>query len=147
MRTLALCLLFLCHYAVADTIDHYMSIASNIPKMEMKADAQSQTWARSARNVLIITCESIAETMTQANKYAQKEGSPFFCLSDNKPLSANLLDELIQQTYKELPGPPSQKDKMTVSEIAWTAVRKHFPCKQSSNYAKQMKHVNALLAH
>ncbi len=33
----------------ADTIDHFINIANNIPQMEMKADPQSQAWARSAR--------------------------------------------------------------------------------------------------
>ncbi|WP_185967309.1 phosphatase [Legionella israelensis] len=145
MRIIIAFFLFLWHQVYADTMDHYMSIADNIPKMEMKADSQSQAWARSARNVLIITCESIAETINQANVYAQKQDNPFFCLPANKQLTASVLNELIQQTYKEIPE--LQKDRMTVSEVAWIAVKKNFPCKQRSTHAKQMEHVSALFSH
>src|SRR5436189_129249 len=63
MRFLLISLIFICNQLHADTIDNYMSIATNIPQMELKADPQAQAWARSARHVLTITCESIAETL------------------------------------------------------------------------------------
>ena len=52
----------------ADTMGNYMSIAGNIPLMEIKADPQAQAWARSARNILILTSESIIESLNLANE-------------------------------------------------------------------------------
>lgn len=115
-------------FAQADTIDNYMSIANNIPKMEMKADEQAQAWARSARNVLIITCESIAETMLEANKVAEQQGHPIFCVQPSQPLTAQTLNQLIQQTARELGSQTSKNQNMTVSEVAWIAVKKQYPC-------------------
>lgn len=85
MRTYLFLMLSILSFLVkADTIDHYINISNNIPQMEMKADAQSQAWARSARNVLIITAESIAETLTQANDLAKSQGRQLFCLPEGK---------------------------------------------------------------
>ena len=135
MRHLIFSSLLLCSYYVqADTIDNYMNIASNIPQMEMKADEQSQAWARSARHVLIITTESIAETLIQANELAKNQGGkPLFCLPINSNLDAASLNSIIQQTYKDISSQQSDKDKMTVSQIAWLGVVKKFPCQQQQN--------------
>lgn len=142
MRLLLITLSFLYNSVYADTIDHYMNIANNIPQMEIKADAQAQAWARSAHHVLTITCESIAETMTQANETAKGVGKPIFCLPQGVQLSAMGLNDLIQQTYKEMPNQSNDKDKMTVSQIAWLAVIKHYPC-QSNNAGKDMAFLKA----
>jgi hypothetical protein len=116
----------------ADTMDHYMSIANNIPQMEMKADQQSQTWARSARTVLILTSESIAETLTLLNDSATQQGSPLFCLPPGVKIEATALNDLIQQTYKEIYSQQSDKDKMTVSQVALIGINKKYPCQQKS---------------
>jgi len=148
MRVVIFCLFFICHSAFADTMLHFMNIANQIPKMEMKADPQAQAWARSARNVLIITCESIAETIIEANDYAKKQGTPLFCMHDNNSLSATVLNELIQKTYKELAVPQKQKDSMTVSQLAWVAMQKNYPCKQKNTQrTTKMQHMSALLNH
>lgn len=128
MRFLALGLLFICNGLFADTIDNYMNIANNIPQMEIKADPQAQAWARSARYVLTVTCESIAETILQANETAKNQGKPIFCLPQGVQLSSQVLNDLIQQTYKELSSQQSDKNKMTVSQIAWMGVSKRYPC-------------------
>ena len=73
-KHLLIALLLCASTAMADTIDHYMNISNNIPSMEMKADPQAQTWARSARNILVITNESIAETLLEANQQAHAHG-------------------------------------------------------------------------
>ena len=112
----------------ADTIDHFMNIANNIPQMETKADSQSQTWARSARTVLVLTSESIAETLTLANETAKQQGSPLFCLPPSVQLNGSTLSELIQQTYKEISSQQSDKDKMTVSQVALMGLKKQYPC-------------------
>lgn len=128
MRTILIGLFFISGLVHADTINNYMSIANNIPQMEIKADPQAQAWARSARHVITITCESIAETMTQANEVAKSQGKPIFCLPPGIQLNPMVLNDLIQQTYKELSSQQSDKDKMTVSQVAWLGVNKQYAC-------------------
>lgn len=147
MRFLLLFILFLYSFYVhADTIDNYINISNNIPQMEMKADPQSQAWARSARNVLIVTSESIAETLLQSNELAKSQGKPLFCLPANTNLDAATLNSLIIQTYKDIPSQQSDKNKMTVSQVAWLAVTKNYPCQQT-NVAPQMQHMSELFRH
>lgn len=132
MRLLFLSFLFITHLAYADTIDNYMKIANNIPLMEMKADQQAQAWARSARHVLTITCESIAETLVQANETAKQLGKPLFCLGNGAQLNPVVMNELIQQTYKQISSQQSDKDKMTVSQVALLGVSQRYPCQNKS---------------
>jgi hypothetical protein len=113
----------------ADTIDHYINIATSIPKMEMKADSQSQSWARSARNVLNITNETIAETLTQVNQESIRNGKPLFCLSPGKVLNSDVIASILLNTYNSIASQPAEKDKMTISQVAWLGVNKEFPCK------------------
>ncbi len=143
MRFLSLSVFFICSLVHADTIDNYMDIASNIPKMEIKADPQAQAWARSARHVLTITCESIAETITQANEIATNNGTPIFCLPQGTQLNSIVLNELIQQTYKDISSQQSDKAKMTVSQIAWLGISKQYPCKNNDVLSNQMAHVDS----
>jgi uncharacterized protein YecT (DUF1311 family) len=131
MRILLIFLISIYQCAYADTIRSYMGIANQIPQMEVKADPQAQAWARSAHHVLAITCESIAETMIQANEAAKAQGSPIFCLPPGVQLSSLQLNDLIQQTYKEMTGQQNDKDTMTVSQIAWIGVAKQYPCKNN----------------
>lgn len=140
MRLLFIVFSFICGACYGDTIDNYMKIASNIPTMEMKADAQAQAWARSARHVLTITCESIAETLLQANNNAQQQGKALFCLPNGVQLNPVVMNELIQQTYRELSSQQSDKDKMTVSQIALLGVSKKYPC-QATKEMEQLKMV------
>jgi hypothetical protein len=144
MRLLFIAFGFFCSTVYADTIDNYMKIANNIPVMEMKADNQAQAWARSARHVLTITCESIAETLIQANENAQQQGRPLFCLTPGVQLNPIVMNELIQQTYKEISSQQSDKDKMTVSQIALLGVSKKYPC-QATKEMDQLK--TALVSH
>ncbi|MDP3268410.1 MAG: phosphatase [Legionella sp.] len=131
MRILLTFFLCICGYLHADTINNYMNIANNIPQMEIKADPQAQAWARSARHVLTITCESIAETLTQANETAKIQGKPIFCLPAGTQLNSITLNELIQQTYKEISSQRSDKDTMTVSQVALLGVSKKYPCQNT----------------
>lgn len=136
MRLFFIWSIFFANYVVADTIKSYMDIANNIPQMEMKADQQAQAWARSARHVLAITSESIQETLVQANEVAKTQGHPIFCLPPGEQLSAFTLNELIQQTYKELSSQQSDKDAMTVSQVAWLGVTKKYPCQSATAKAE-----------
>lgn len=141
MRILVIGLVFFCNCIHADLIKNYMHIADNIPQMEIKADPQAQAWARSARHVLTITCESIAETMIHGNEIAKSYGNPIFCLPPNVQLNALTLCELLQQTYKEISSQQSDKDSMTVSQVAWLGVSKHYPCQQNTAAKNEMAHV------
>lgn len=123
-----LCLL--AKVTMADTIDHYMNIVNNIPQMEMKADAQSQAWAKSARNILLLTSESITESLLLANETATKKGVPFFCLPAGVKLNSVMVNELIQQTYNDITSQPSDKNSMTVSQVALVGLSKQYPCVQ-----------------
>jgi hypothetical protein len=120
--------------AFADTIDHFMNIANNIPQMEMKADQQAQAWARSARVVLILTSESIAETLMLSNETAKQAGNPMFCPPASAQINATTLNDLIQQTYRDISSQQSDKDKMTVSQVALLGLKKQYPCQvQNAN--------------
>jgi hypothetical protein len=145
MRYLIIALTLVSGCLNADTINNYMSIASNIPQMEMKADPQSQSWARSARHVLTVTCESIAETLLQTNEVAKSQGKPLFCLPQGVQLNSITMNELIQQTYKEITSQQSDKDKMSVSQVALLGVSKKYPC-EASLRDKQIEHVASLLS-
>ncbi|MBA2648264.1 MAG: phosphatase [Legionella sp.] len=133
MRFLFIGIMFISGYLFADTINNYMNIANNIPQMEIKADPQAQAWARSARHVITITCESIAETIIQANEAAKSQGKPLYCMPPGVQLNALVLNELIIQTYKELSSQQSDKDKMTISQIAWLGIHKKYPCDTQTN--------------
>lgn len=136
----------------ADTIDHYVSISSQIPQMEMKADPQAQAWARSARSVLTVTNESIAETLIQANELAKAQGHSLFCLPQGRMLDAATLNEIILETYRGISSQQSDKDKMTVSQIAWLGVAKSYPCQQQNQQqiipgvtpTQPMQHISGL---
>src|ERR1044071_5417298 len=93
--SIGLLFFFINTYLYADTINNYMSIANNIPQMEIKADPQAQAWARSAHHVLTVTSESIAETMLQANETAKNLGKPLFCLPSGVQINSIMLNELI----------------------------------------------------
>ncbi len=130
--------------AQADTIDHYMNIANNISQMEMKADPQAQAWARAARNVLMVTSETLAETVIQANELAKKYGTPLFCLPSGTDLNGVTLNDLIQRTYREISSQQSDKDKMTVSQVAWLGMTKNYPCQEQTNTLKHhMQHLSS----
>ena len=133
---------------MADTIDNYMGILSAIPQMELKADPQAQAWARSARNVLTITNETIAETLLQANTKATLQGSPLFCLPPNVTLNAEAMNDIIAQTYRDISSQQSDKNKMTISQIAYIGVTKLYACQSkdaSHNRSNQilMQHIRA----
>jgi hypothetical protein len=121
-----------CFPALADTIDHYMNIANSIPQMEMKADPQSQAWARSARTVLILACDSVNDTLILANDNARNKGAPYFCLPPGAQVTPESLNDLIQQTYKEISSQQSDANKMTVSQVALMGMTKKYPCNQPS---------------
>src|SRR3989338_7182101 len=112
MKRLLSLLLLTSTYVYADTIDHYMNIVNGIPQMEMKADPQSQAWARSAHTVLTLTCDGIADALFLANENAKQQGHPLFCMAASAQISPEMMDNLIQQTYKSLPNPRSEERRV-----------------------------------
>lgn len=124
--------LFITHASLADTIGRYMNIANNIPKMEMKADKQSHTWARSARTILSLTSESIAESLMLANQAAEERGAPIFCLPSGVTLNALLMNEVIQDTYRQISSQESDKNDMTVSQVALVGLTRKYPCQNTA---------------
>ena len=122
--------------AQADTIDNYMNIAGNIPQMEMKADPQAQAWAHSARNILILTSESVMESLALANESANRAGNPLFCLPPGLTLDASTVNDLIQRTYQDISSQPSDKNKLTVSQVALIGLSQQYPCQQAVGIKK-----------
>jgi hypothetical protein len=114
-----------------DNIENYMNIATQIPQMQLKADPKAQSWAKSAQNVLLVSSESIAESIRFMNQKASDKGIPFFCSPPGEDISPALVDAVIQQTYKELSSQSSQVLNMTVSEVALIGLQKKYPCKQA----------------
>ena len=124
-----------------------MHIVNGIPTMEMKADSNAQAWARSAKNVLTITNESIAETLTEANTLAKNQGTPLFCLPENIQLDASTLKPLIEEAYQTMPRAQSDKDRMTVSQVAWIAVTQRFPCQPMHHTANNTANAAPMMQH
>jgi hypothetical protein len=124
-------------YGYADTIDHYMNIVNGIPQMEMKADPESQAWARSARTVLTLTCDGIADSLIIANETATQQGRPLFCLPGGTQISPEMMSNMIQQTYREFNSSQAEKDKLTVSQVALIGMQKQYPCHPSTDAPAQ----------
>lgn len=119
--------------SLADTIDNYMNIVTNLPQMEMKADSESQAWARSARNILMLTSETIAESLILANMESTKQGFPLFCLPLEKKLSNGEINEIIKNSYNSISSTQgNDRNKMTVSQIALLGIQKNYPCKKKT---------------
>ncbi len=119
-------------YLHADTIGNFIKIANGIPAMEMKADPQSQAWARSARNILNLTSENVAESLTLANKNAAIAGSPLFCPPNNAQITSSDMSLLIQKTYNELANAEQDKSQMSVSQVALLGLSKQYPCESNN---------------
>lgn len=113
----------------ADTIGQYMTVANNINRMEMKADAEAQAWVRSARNVLLLTSESIWESLSIANDNANHQ---LFCVAKDTNISAETMTDLIKSSYQQLNMPESEKSQLTVAKVALLGLQQKYPCGPSS---------------
>ncbi len=78
-----------------------------------------------------------------SNETAKQLGTPLFCLPPSVQLSATLLNDLIQQTYRDISSQQSDKDKMTVSQVALMGLRKQYPCQQQAAANHQMAQTGA----
>jgi hypothetical protein len=122
--------------AMSDTIGNYMRIASQIPQMEMKATPDAQAWARSARNVLAITTESIAETLNSLLATKTSRSSLMFCLPEGSVLTASSLNEIIQAYYKK--HTDTVIDGMSVSQYSIVALKDVYPCQSNAQPSNQL---------
>ena len=135
----------------ADSIGHYMGVANNIPRMEMKTDANSQAWARSARNVLLLTCESIWEGLQAMNQIGLEKGNPLFSVQNPEQMTAERMADIIQETYTKMALNDEQKNKTTVAQVALIGVQERYACqaqaKPQEGPSVQLHQTKASLAH
>ncbi len=124
MRKTWLLMLF-CPLVWADTIGQYMTVANNISRMEMKADYEAQAWVRSARNVLLLSAESIWESLTTANDHANHQ---LFCMPDSSMMTAEAMTDLIKTTYQNLNLPEAEKNQLTVAKVGLLGLQQKYPC-------------------
>jgi hypothetical protein len=125
-------------FIFADSIAHFIGIAQNIPRMEMKADANSQAWARSARNILLLTGESIWESLKIANQNSAQLGNPLFCVPTEQNITAEKMFDLIQNTYQKLNLSVEDQNQMTVAQIALRGLEDQYPCSTKTTQTPQI---------
>ena len=118
----------------ADSINKYMEIEKSIPKMELKPDAKAQAWARSARNILVMNDESIAQTAMVMNQLAAQQGQAIYCLPKGQQLDSKFMHKLILKAANNLSAQENTQN-LTVSSVAITALIKQYPCKAQSRHA------------
>lgn len=118
-------LMLICPLVWADTIGQYMTVANNISRMEMKADYEAQAWVRSARNVLLLSAESIWESLNTANDNANHQ---LFCMSDPSVMNAEAMTDLIKTTYQNLNLPDAEKNQLTVAKVGLLGLQQKYPC-------------------
>ena len=131
-------LLSLSHPIFADSIAHFMGISQNIPRMEMKADSSAQAWARSARNVLLLTGESIWESLKIANLSAAQTGHPLFCVPSQQTITAENMYELIQNTYQKMNLTIEEQNQTSVAQVALKGLEDTYPCQVSAPQTPQI---------
>ncbi|HBB53685.1 MAG TPA: phosphatase [Legionellales bacterium] len=122
----------------ADSIAHFMGIAQNIPRMEMKADSSSQAWARSARNILLLTGESIWESLKIANQNSAQLGNPLFCVPAEQNMTAEKMYDLIQGSYQKLNLSVEDQNQMTVAQVALRGLEDLYPCQARTSRSPQI---------
>jgi hypothetical protein len=111
----------------ADTMGKYMGIARSIPNLALKADDKSQAWARSARSILAVTDETIAQTINAMNKLAAQDGQPILCMPKGTALNGKTVHELLQNKAKSL---SEDEGGLTISSVAASVLKERYPCSQ-----------------
>ena len=134
MRYLIILLVLISNLAQADKIKNYIEISSSIPQMELKADPHSQSWARSARNIITSTDETILQTAVLMNSLSAKQGKPLFCFSNNTKIDNKTIDTIIKNTYRDLVAQgKANVNNMSVSEVAVIGIANKYPCTAAQN--------------
>lgn len=120
----------------ADTIAKYANIAKSIPAAKLKADQKAQTWARSARSILDVTEESIAQTIQAMQQLAAKQGKPLFCLKNDADINTAQIHQILESKIQSLAAADANK---TISEVVIEALASNYPC-PNSNSASNISH-------
>ena len=130
LKKCIICLVLLWHTTLfADTLGKYASIARNIPSMELKADAQSQAWARSARSVLGVTDEAIAQSVVAMNLLALKNGTPLICAPPETKIDTAMIHTILA---KHIASMPADDVSRSISEVVVTILTNQYPCHQTA---------------
>ena len=116
----------------ADKIIKFMNVANSIPRMEMKADANAQAWAKSARNILLLTAESIWESLSAANQ----AGTPLFCVANQADISAEKMTDLIKETYLHLNMGDDEKNQLSVAQVALMGLQQQYSCNRKHPFVQ-----------
>lgn len=128
LKKCIICLLLLWHASLfADTLGKYASIAKNIPSMELKADAQSQAWARSARSVLAVTDEAIAQSVVAMNSLGLKNGTPLICSPPDTQIDTSMIHNILSKYISTMAAEDANK---SISEVVVTILTNQYPCHQ-----------------
>ena len=75
-------------------------------------------------------------------------GVPLFCLPSGQLLDATKMSIIIGNTYQSISSQQSDKNSMTISQIAWLGVQREYPCTKKSplpgSQAQEMAHMHSL---
>ncbi len=118
--------------AIADTLERYAGIANSIPKMALKADEKSQTWARSARSILAVTDETVAQTIMAMNALALQNGRPLICPPQNEKIDKDKIHSILKDIIS---SPTASKEGMTISEAVIDKLKDQYPCRNQTTTA------------
>jgi hypothetical protein len=111
----------------ADTLGKYASIAKSIPTMQLKADPKSQAWARSARSILAVTDEAIAESIDAMNTISKNNGRPLICMPESKPIDSTMVHTLLAELISKMAPDEASKN---ISAVVVSKLNTSFPCNQ-----------------
>jgi len=113
----------------ADTIGRYAGIAKSIPEASLKADPKSQAWAHSARAILEVAEESIAESIAAVQNAASQLNRPIFCLPESQSINTALIHQLLAQSISQLTEADATKN---LSDVVVASLREKYPCQSTS---------------
>lgn len=116
----------------ADTIGRYAGIAKSIPEASLKADPKSQAWAHSARTILNVAEESIAESIAAVQTAANQLNRPIFCLPKDQSINTELIHQILEQKVSQLKEADATKN---LSDVVVASLTEKYPC-QSINQAQ-----------
>ena len=142
-KIIFLALVILYQPLYADKIIKFMNVANTIPRMEMKPDANSQAWAKSARNILLLTAESIWESLYSANQANAQAGNPLFCVQDQASMNAEKMTDLIEETYQNLNMSDTEKNQLSVAQVALIGLQRQYGCNNTSSRSQAFVQIHA----
>lgn len=129
--------------AYADTIGRYAGIAKSIPEATLKADPKSQAWAHSARTILHVAEESIAESISSMQNAAMRLQRPILCMPQGRSINTALIHEILEQNIAQLK--PSDETK-NLSNVVVASLSTKYPCQAHQAQAATPAGTEALFA-